>query len=94
MRKFKCINKHCQHIASFSLPNEADHHPICPCCGSIMIDFEKVIMDDIYARMYKNIEAYGIESTLKMIDNIFSNAKTRCAYRKILHETIAKFNLQ
>ena len=95
MRKFKCTNKRCQHIATFTLPNENDHHPKCIVCNSVMIDFESIIRQDMHERMLQNIKSFGIKGTLQIIDNLFGhNINTRCAYRKILHETVAKFNLE
>jgi len=90
MRKFKCIN--CHHVASFSSSNE--EYPKCIVCDSLMLDIIKAIEDDEYAKMYKNIEYFGIDGVIQKIDEHFGKMPlTRCAYRKILHETVARYNL-
>jgi len=91
--KFKCTKKHCKHEGHFDNIGH-EEYPLCPVCESPMLNMEKIVEDDSINKMLKNINHYGIDGTFKAIDRNIRNPLQRIAYRKILQNTIKKWNLK
>lgn len=87
--KYTCTNKHCRHNFYSS---EDTVIILCPCCNAQIINKDKVINTDNFLwieAMIKNIETYGKEETLKMIDKNYINPVTRIKVRKMYFDTLA-----
>lgn len=86
--KFKCTQKRCRH----EFHSSEDSVLIkCPCCGTEIINHNKLINRDNFLyieAMLKNIQTYGKEVTLKMIDTCYPNAETRIRVRQMFYATI------
>ena len=87
--KYTCTNKRC--LGDF-YSDEDKPIILCPYCSTEILNINKVITTDNYLwiePMFKNIQTYGKEGTLKMIDQNYKNAITRARVRKIFFEALA-----
>ena len=86
--KFKCTKKRCLHIF-----HSCEDSVIikCPCCGTEIINSYKLINKDNFLyieAMLKNIQTYGKEQTLRMIDKHYNKAETRIRVRQMYYDTV------
>jgi len=86
--KFNCTNKKCQH----EFHSKEDKVFIqCPVCGKKLVNKYKVVTSENFLyieSMLKNIDTYGEEETLNLIDRCYPNPKTRIRVRQMFYNTV------
>ena len=92
MNQYKCKNKRCGHEFYSS---ETTSIINCPVCKTSIFNRSKIINKDNWFwmdTMLKNIEHFGQDNTLKMIDDLYHNPIVRSKIRQLFFRTIETLN--